>query len=85
MMYIDCEDKVVLLKVPTVIDDRKYNAIKAISEYMKDNCGAREVVTIPAYTNLEVSDIDKGIDTINKIIDILNASKSKLENMRDNK
>ena len=74
----ECEDKIVVLKVPVDIDDRKYKAIKAIINHIKETCGANEVIIIPDDINFNIIDKDKAIGMINGYIDELHHIKEEL-------
>ena len=80
---IDCDDKIVVLRPPAVIDARKYKALKAVSEYMKSQCGAREVVIVPEFiSDMEVSNVEHTIELLDRTIEGINKIKARLEKMR---
>ena len=75
---VECEDKVVVLNIPSDIDDRKYKAIKAIMHYIKDNCGAKEVITIPDIIDFKSMEVNDAINLINDHINSLHAIKEEI-------
>ena len=80
---IDCDDKIVVLRPPITIDARKYKALKAVSEYIKNDCGAREVVIVPEFIDdIDVGNIDHAISILDRSIESINKIKARLEKMR---
>lgn len=77
---IDCDDKIVVLRPPALLDTRKYKALKAVSEYMKNDCGAREVITIPDFINFEVGNIEQAINILDRTMESINKIKNRLQN-----
>ena len=74
----DCTNKVVILRPSMIIDDRKYKAIKAMMHYMKENCGAKEVMVIPEDIDFDMMSKGEAIDKINDYIDELYRIKENL-------
>ena len=69
---LDCKDKVILIKVPYVILNNvgsMYSQIKTISKKLREDCGAKKIITIANDIDFESLDLK---DAINKIDDYIN-------------
>lgn len=74
---IDCEDKVIVLKIPS-INIIKQSAIKKVMNHIKSKCNAKEIIAIPDVIKFEAMDRSKAIKTIDSQINSLYEMRDKL-------
>lgn len=74
---IDCEDKVIVLKIPSINIIRQ-SAIKKVMNHIKSKCNAKEIIAIPDAFKFEAMDRTKAIKTIDSQINSLYDMRDKL-------
>jgi hypothetical protein len=80
---IDCTDKIILLKVPS-INIIKPSAIKNVLKAIKDKSNAKEIIALPDVFKFTAMDREEAINTINGYIDELYSIKERIEEEYDN-
>jgi hypothetical protein len=74
---MDCEDKVIVLKIPS-IDIIKQSAIRKVMEHVKKRCNAKEIIAMPDIIKIEAMGEDVAVETINTYIDKLYEIRDKI-------
>jgi CCR4-NOT transcriptional regulation complex NOT5 subunit len=76
--YVDCKDKLFIIKAPASALKNDYKELRSMGKYLKENQLAKEILFVAKDIDFETMNIDEAINYINSFIDELHCIKEQL-------